>query len=286
MNHSVFRKTKSGLSRFPYQLLLIYETKALEYPYFSYKQAKKYVNGLTYRRISFWDSQGFISGYRTKENTGWRKFSIMDLLYFNIITDLRILGVSSSFIKNTIDQLENKVFEEDLVIDKEEKTIYLKEIQARFMRCLEGGKTLISIFGNGQSMIMNEKDTFIKLPEIYDVTPVIILPFHAYVIKISSLIEHEYSIDEKSTISDLLKNQISIKEQAILDLIRNDKYREIIITKKNKDKIVITAESVRSGNFSKKELLDLVDSHNYQDVKVSRVDGRIIKIYQNEKIKL
>ena len=286
MERSVLRKTESGLRYFPYQLLLIYETKALEYPYFSYKQAKKYINGLTYRRINFWDSQGFISGYRTKKNTGWRKFSVMDLINFNIITDLRILGVSSFFIKNTLDRLENKVFKEDLLIGQEEKTIFLKEIQAKFVGCLEGEKILLSIFCNGLSLILNEKDSFIKLPEIYAVTPAIILPFYVYAMRISSLLEHEYSINQESTISALLKNQISIKEKAILDAIRNDKYRNIIITKKNKDKIIVNAESVRSGNFSKKELLDLVDSHDYQEIKISIVDGRIIKIYQKEKNKL
>ena len=50
--------------------------------------------------------------------------------------------------------------------------------------------------------------------------------------------------------------------------------------------MVITAESVRSGNFSKKELLDLIDSHNYQEIKTLKVDGRIIRIYQKEKIRL
>jgi len=286
MNRSIFCKTESGLRPFSPYLLWFHETKALELPRFSYKQAKKYIEGLTYRKISFWDSQGFISGHRTKENTGWRKFSVMDLLIFNIITDLRNLGISSSFIKNALDQLDNKVFKFDLLIDQEEKIIFFKKIQINYLDCLEGHKILLSIFRDGLHLILNEKDSFKALPEIYHMTPAIILPFYVYTTRISCLLERDHYINQESTISALLRNQISIKEKAILDAVRNDKYREIIITKKNKDKMIVTAESVRSGKFTKKELLDLIDSHDYQDVKTSKVDGRIIKIYQKEKIRL
>ena len=286
MGPTVFRKTKSGLIPFSLRFLLFYETEILDIPIYTYKQAKKCIKGLTYRRISFWDSQGFISGSRSKKDTGWRKFSTMDLLIFNIITDLRYLGISSSFIKNTLDQLNNKVVKIDLLIDQEEKTIFYKTIQLNYLNCCEGDKILLSIFRDGLHLILNERDSFKRLPEIYAKTPIIILPFYAYAMNIASLLEREYSIDQETTISALLRNQISIKEKAIVDIIRNDKYREIIITKKNKDKMVITAESVRSGKFTKKELLDLIDSHNYQDIKASKVNGKIIKIYQKEKIKL
>jgi DNA-binding transcriptional MerR regulator len=286
MAPTVFRKTKSGLIPFSTRFLLFYETEILDFPMFTYKQARKCIKDLTYRKINFWDSQGFISGSRSKKDTGWRRFSTVDLLIFNIITDLRNLGVSSSFIKNTLDQLDNKVVKIDLLIDQVGKTIFYKKIQISYLNCCEGDKILLFIFRGGLHLILNEKDSFEALPEIYAMTPAIILPFYAYTMNISSLLEREYSIDQDTTISSLLKNQISIKEKVIVDAVRNDKYREIIITKKNKDKIIVTAESVRSGNFSKKELLDLIDSHNYQDIKASKVNGKIIKIYQKEKIKL
>ncbi len=286
MAPTVFHKTKSGLIPFSTRFLLFYETEILDFPMFTYKQGRKCVKGLTYRKINFWDSQGFISGSRSKKDTGWRKFSTVDLLIFNIITDLRNLGVSSSFIKNTLGQLDNKVVKIDLLVDQEEKTIFYKGIQINYLNCCEGDKILLFIFRDGLHLILTEKDSFKVLPEIYALTPVIILPFYAYAMNISSCLEREYSINQNTTISSLLKNQISIKEKAIVDAVRNDKYREIIITKKNKDKFVLTAESVRSGNFSKKEILDLIDSHNYQDIKASKVNGKIIKIYQKEKIKL
>ncbi len=286
MAPTVFRKTKSGLIPFSLRFFLFYETEILDFPMYTYKQAKKCIKGLTYRRISFWDSQGFISGSRSKKDTGWRKFSTMDLLIFNIITDLRYLGVSSSFIKNTLDQLNNKVVKIDLLIDQEEKSIFYKTIQLNYLNCCEGDKILLFIFRGGLHLILNERDSFKRLPEIYAMTPVIILPFYAYAMNISSHLEREYSIDQDTTISALLRNQISIKEKAILDTIKNDKFREIIITKKNNNKITVTAESVRSGKFYKKELLDLIDSHYYQEVKFLKVDGNVIRIYQKVKTRL
>jgi len=283
MERAIFRKTKSGLRPFPTQLLHMHETKILDFPIFTYKQAKKYIEGLTYRRINFWDSQGFISGYRTKKNTGWRKFSTMDLLKFNIITDLRNLGVSSSFIKNTLDQLENKVLKEDLLIGQEEKTIFFKEIQVKYVRCFEGDKILLSIFRDGLHLILNEKDSFKALPEIYAMTPAIILPFYVYVMRISSLLEHDYSINQESTLLALLKNQLSIKEEAIINAVRNDKYKKIEIIRKNNDHLLITAKSVRSGKFNKLDILDSIDQKKYQSVKVIKENGQIVTISQTER---
>lgn len=286
MNQTIFAKIESELIPFSPNLLIIHETKVLDTPKFTYKEARKYIEGLTYRRINFWDSQGFISGYRRGKNTGWRKFSVVDLLKLNIITDLRNLGVSASFIRNTLKNLEKKVFKVDLLLNQYKKTIVFKQLNLHYLGSVLGLKILLLVFRDGINLILTEKDSIEVLPKMYDLSPTIILPFYVYVDRIASLLELEYSINESSTILVLLKNQIGMKEQVILDTIKNDKYREIIITKKNKDKIIVTAESVRSGKFSKKELLDLIDSRDYQDIKTSKVDGNIIKIYQKEKIKL
>jgi len=286
MAPTVYRIINNEIIPFSLRFLLFHESELLDFPMYTFKEARKCVKGLTYRRISFWDTQGFISGSRTKKDTGWRKFSTMDLLLFNIITDLRDLGVSSSFIKNTLDQLNNKVHKIDLMVDLEKKTLFYKTIQFNYLKCCEGDKILLCIFRSGLHLILNERDSVEILPDMYDMSPAIILPFYKYAMSISSHLEREYSINQDTTISALLRNQISIKEKAIVDIVRNDKYREIIITKKNNNKMTITAESVRSGKFSKKELLDLLDSHDYQIVKALTVDGNVIKIYQKEKIRL
>lgn len=62
---------------------------------------------ISYRVINHWASHGLIDGVRRQEK-GWRKFNDFELLWINIIDELRKYGLSLEQIKNTKDSLFNR----------------------------------------------------------------------------------------------------------------------------------------------------------------------------------
>lgn len=55
---------------------------------------------LTYRTLNHWVSEGLIDDERNNEGQGWRKFSIYDRLWVQIILELRKYGISFEKIKS------------------------------------------------------------------------------------------------------------------------------------------------------------------------------------------
>jgi len=265
---------------------LIQSAEIFKKPTYTLKDLQNYFPSLSYRVLNDWDKKKLISGSRKNQDSGWRRFSSIDVIKFFIITDLRKYGMPIPRIKNVINDLShNFVFIEDPDTGQRIKTEYL-HFEYFFLLSGTGQKILLLIDDQQYTLLHNEIEILriVSSKDFY--APCLILPFHDYVRKYFKRLSRDIKIKKHSTLDGLLQIRFELKESIILDTIRNDKYREIIITKKNKDKMIVTAESVRSGKFSKKELLDLLDSHDYQDIKASKVDGNVIKIYQKEKIKL
>ena len=67
------------------------------------------VLGLTYRQINDWDNRGILQTYRSKSNdnkdTGWRKFSVSDLMPLSILVNLKKLGIPVSRLKKVVETL-------------------------------------------------------------------------------------------------------------------------------------------------------------------------------------
>lgn len=61
--------------------------------------------GATYRIINHWASQGLLPERREKDSAGWRKLSIKDLLWLEIVKELREFGFPIEKIKKTFDCL-------------------------------------------------------------------------------------------------------------------------------------------------------------------------------------
>lgn len=73
----------------------------------SYLNNKKYKvsdTDETYRVINSWSDSGLLLD-EEKRNNGWRKFSLLDLLWLQIIKELRTLGLGLDKIKNLKDYL-------------------------------------------------------------------------------------------------------------------------------------------------------------------------------------
>lgn len=75
--------------------------------YYLNRKVRKLSNDeFTYRVINHWEKNKLIESNR-ENNRGWRKYSIMDLVWLNIIKELRSFGVSHELILNVKDSLSN-----------------------------------------------------------------------------------------------------------------------------------------------------------------------------------
>lgn len=75
-------------------------------------------------------------------------------------------------------------------------------------------------------------------------------------------------------------------ERKVIDIIRNKDYEEIKIIKNNKDELTIKAKSRKNRPLSDKEVIELIQSKQFQKVSVITSAGKIIAAIQEESIKV
>jgi len=262
---------------------LIQSAEIYNKPTYTLKKLQNFFPSLSYRVLNDWDKKKLISGSRKNQDSGWRKFSIIDIIKFFIIIDLRKYGMPIPKIKNVIHNLSlNFIFIKDPNTGEFIKTEYL-HFEYFLIQSSIGQKILLLIDDLQFTLLHNEADmlNLISSKEFY--APCLLLPFYDYVGKFFKWLSRDIKIDKYSTIHGLLKLRFDLKERIILDIINNEKYQKIVIIKKNQDHLLITAHSIRSGKFNKKDVLDLIDQKKFQSVKAIKEDGQIVTISQKER---
>jgi DNA-binding transcriptional MerR regulator len=252
-------------------------------PIYTIKDLQKYFPSLSYRVLNDWDKKKLISGSRKKQDSGWRKFSAIDIIKFFIITDLRKYGMPIPLIKNVICNLSR-----NLIITRDPKTgEYRKtkclDFEYFFLLTSIGEKTLLLIDDRQYTLLHNESAMFRLISSKNFYAPCLLLPFYEYVRKYFKQLTIDIKIKKYSTLSGLLQARFHLKEKTIMDLVNNDKYKKIEIIRKNNNHHLITAKSIKSGKFNKKDVLDLIDQKDYQSVKAIKEDGQIVAISQEER---
>lgn len=294
------------------QQILEHAKKHSAYFYFPIVKAKRlqeFIPDITYKKIYSWERKHLITIARYKvKGKGWRAFSIIDILKLRTIADLKRLGMRITAIKEVLDE----IFEMKLPV-KKLSTIYreknrdfltaedLKDTDMQidikdFVNTIEyhiyasflGQKTLLvtyNVDGN-RSRLMSEKEAIeaIFTPQ-YGAYPFQSLPFYSYIQQIAKAVDMRVILEEDTT---AIKRMIDLtpKEKKILALYRDNRYKEINITKRNGEETILRPKIHRQGDFSDKELLEIVNQKEYQKVTVSQVGGKKISITNEEVIKV
>lgn len=262
---------------------LIQSAEIFTKPSYTLKDLQNYFPSLSYRVLNDWDKKKLISGSRKNQDSGWRRFSIIEIIKFFIITDLRKYGMPIPKIKSVIHDIScNFIFIKDPKSGQIVKTEYLN-LEYFFLLSSTGQKILLLIDDQQYTLLHNEIEILriVSSKDFY--TPCLILPFHDYVRKYFKRLSRDIKIKKYSTLDGLLQIRFELKERIILEIINNEKYQKIEIIKKNQDHLLITAHSIRSGNLNKKDLLDLIDQKKYQSVKAIQEDGQIVAISQEDR---
>lgn len=262
------------------------QSPSLHKPLFTIKNLRYFIADITYRKINGWDEKGLVSGSRDNADSGWRKFSIIDTIKLNIISDLRKIGLSTDKIKFVIDGISNsRVSGHDL--NNNIKHHKFLELEYWYFACLADHKILFLIDDEGSAVFLEENDALWAYTQMDNsVSPLLILPFFSYVKKITSAFGKNIRIKEETTLAHLFKNKLTEQEEKILGIIRDQCYEEILIKKSNNENIHIKAKSRRSGNFSDSHIIDLINKKDYQNITVTINGGKKVSLTQEDNIKI
>lgn len=259
----------------------------LRKPKFTIKKSKSVIKNLTYRQVNDWDSKNLISSSRKTKDTGWRKFSVVDIIKLYIISDLRKIGFHTERIKTVIDKISAGSVALWNLKSNAIKTVNFLELEYCILACFSGVKMLLLIREKEEPFFLSEKDT-VFFHFCYDnaSSPVIILPFFVYAKRILDLMKREMNLKKDSTIQELFTSMLTEKERKILEIIRSNAYQEILLKKSNKDEIIIRATARKSGNFSDKDVIKIINKGEYQNLTVITEKGRKITLVKEDRIRI
>ena len=218
----------------------------------------------TYRTINHWDSLGLLEDER-KTKEGWRKFNVIDLVWIQIISELRRFGLSLDKIKvakQSIFYLEYK---------PENKSYFLDLF---ISCCFNKYIVYILIFENGHAEFATEEEYEWSLTS---------LPLDSHIL--ISLSKILIKLFPKGKFGKLhsFKENLSFEEAKILNLIRNNKYETVSIRfKDGKVNLFEGKESISD----KERIINILKENKYQDIEIKQADGKIVSIKRTEKVKI
>lgn len=259
----------------------------LHQPRFTIKFIKPLVKDLTYRKVNDWDTKNLISGQRENKEAGWRKYSILEIITFQIISDLKEIG----FRNDKIGRIIKKLTKGSIIIghrfEKPPLEHKFLDFEYFFFSSQQGIKNLLLIDNSDNFFFLTERNA------MHDIAfskgssfPLVILPFHDYVRKIIATKQKDIKTIIDSTLKGILKDIPTKKEQELLNIIQEGKYEEILIKKDDGEEFLIKAKTRKSGDFTKNDVLDLITEKDYQKVTVINNKGKIVTLIQEESIKV
>ncbi len=255
----------------------------LDRPIFTVKWLRPVVENLTYGKVNVWDSKGLLSSSREKSETGWRKFSIIDSVKLNIISDLRKAGFPRKRLKTVMDNLNDGTV--GLWSPRETRVLRLVSLGvADFaMACLFGVKMFLVIRENEEIFFLSE--TGMKSFGSHsdnEFSFVIRLIFYSYVKKTARVMKDQMKLEGSFTIEELFESMLPYQEKRISGWIQSRNYRKILFRKSEFEEALIKPGSTKDKKYSTKNILEAIDTGDYYAITITTNGGQIVGIARRE----
>lgn len=223
----------------------------------------------TFRTINFWESEGLLDNTREKGNEKWRKFSLIDIVYMQILSKLRDFGFSIQKLKKV-------------------KIDLMKELD------YEGVKTSFSVLEYAYIRTINSNNRgnvyLVATPEgnIYCTTisdmlfaeSIYGLPDSYIFINLNKLLTEKINFNsgDKIPVHDEHLYVLDGKgEEELLELLRTSEFNNInIISKKD-------------GGLLIEKVFDAAEKDSFPefaDITIKLQDGKVVSKKVKEKIKI
>lgn len=257
--------------------------RLLLHPIFTVSRLQEIDEGITYRKINAWESEGLIISSREKLDTGWRKFSIMDSVKLKAILDLKKMEFSREWVKNVMREWDSANI--GLWNPKESRLPRLIRfgVEHFIIACLFGVKIFLVIKENGETFFLSEPGAKIFYVDSNNKSsPIITLPFFSYAEKTVDAMKTQMELDKNSTVEELFDAMLPYQERRISRWIRSRNYTEIVFRKFQSKKTLIKSGSRKNKQFSTKNILKAISSGGYYSIIITTRRGQKIKIVRKE----
>ena len=208
----------------------------------------------TYRIINHWEENKLLTSFR-KDGTGWRKYSIMDMVWVYIIRELRAFGFSLEQIASVKKHLSEK---------KEKQFSEFPVLEYYVTLCLYNKPAYLLVFSGGEAHPLSEKEYQLNRELNTGVNYIVIKLNHivqgilpAFDLKVNYKHEYEPSLDEKKAIA----------------LLRLVNYQEITITYDNGSSRIIDATNPET-QIAVEEVIRIISAREYETVTIKHDSGK------------
>ena len=227
------------------------------------KDAKIERNTFTYRRINHWYEEGLIDDVR--ESNEWRRVSKMDLLWLNIIHELRLWGLSLNAIKDVKQSLSSFSKEVNL-------TMPLLEF-CTVLALTDKVPIYLIIFKDGSCAPITYYDYKLNISTG--------IPDHISV-NVNRIVQRLYPESDLSPffVSDF---HLTPEQIALFEFIESSNYEKITVTYKNGKMDLL--EGLERVDASKK-LVEVLKENKYQKIECNVQDGKTVSIVREIKKKV
>jgi hypothetical protein len=218
------------------------------------------------RVINLWIKDELLDDDRD-ESQRWHKFSLVEVIWVNIIEELRDTGYSKEKIKKVKDQLLLSI------IGVNSKYPYLEF--HLISSILYGRPFFILIDKDGNSNIVG-LDNYIAILNSEDVSCHTVLSLDGLFKKLMAKIDKS-----KWTFTELF--QLSKEELELLTFIKSNDFQSIKVVKRNGE--IDRMEGTERINPGKR-MVDILNQGDYQNIEVKQENGKVVCIHRTVKRKI
>jgi len=215
---------------------------------------------MTYRAVNHWSSLGLFDDSRPKDSQGWRKFSVIDLLWFQVLAELREFGLALDKIKKGYDALKKtkRLWEFGVALCMVRKAVYLVVFPDGMIELATRDSLAFSeslgYFTDTSYLVVNLNHCLKQLFPTVNFTP------------------------------DLDSFQLSEKERTILLGLRRGDYDEIRIQMRDGDIERIDTKTNHLHEIGR--LADILNKISYGEVTIKKANGKILFVEEIQKEKV
>jgi hypothetical protein len=243
---------------------------------------------LSYRQVNSLDNDQLL-GEERKDSKGWREFSVKEMVYINIVDELKKYGVEhkklntlwSAFFAEPTPPKDRKSTPPKVNRYVGETSIGIVFSQVEIILVFEpNGDVAFFDPGNyaAHDSLMN------ALPNVY-----IKVHLNKVVNDVLGLLKKKPFPITWSSSEEYIKSSVlgvSDQEEKLLEIIRNKDYRSLKIRKSSGATFTINAERSNSEDVSDSDLLKIIKERNFQDISIKKRDGKMVNFKQEDIFKI
>jgi hypothetical protein len=237
--------------------------------WFNEETRREKLNEFSYRVLSHWEKEGIISPKR-KDGTGWRKFSIVELIWLHVIKELRSFNFSISSILNT---------RESLFSSKPQRNTQLL-FEYYLMLAYIRIPVILVVFADGRGILAT-------YDQYYWSREVGTLISNHIIIDINSIFSHLFPNIKLSSQYDYKDILLDAKEIQLIYQIRSGRYKSILIKLNNGEiNLIQKTEMIQKGTSMEEiasTVIKLLKEEKYQNIVITQDNGKVQVIHREIK---